>query len=170
MFPLSPAWTSLLTFAVFCSDDGTGEPGSGRGGAAHKLGPKANQGAINAGLRALDRSGKPCRRWGKGSFRLKTFTGAVWEIARWKAPEKTVVEEAAPDTESADVSANGSVKDNKDETQAKGDDKSDSKSGGATPNGVTNGDGGANGQDVEMQSVSSIPASSPAPPPVAAAS
>lgn len=93
----------------------------------------------------------------------------MWEIGRWKAPQKTVVEEAAPDTESADVSANGSAKENKDDTQAKGDDKSDSKSGGATPNGVSNGDAGANGQDVEMQSVSSIPASSPAPPAVAAA-
>lgn len=93
----------------------------------------------------------------------------MWEIARWKAPQKVVVEEAAPDTESAEVSANGSVKENKDEAPAKGDDKSDSKSGGATPNGVTNGDGGANGQDVEMQSASSVPASSPAPP-VAAAS
>ncbi|KAA8564968.1 hypothetical protein EYC84_010737 [Monilinia fructicola] len=46
-------------------DDGTIDPtgtnlrASNNGG--HKLGPKANQGAINAGLRALDRSGKPCR-------------------------------------------------------------------------------------------------------------
>jgi hypothetical protein len=38
-------------------------------GAANKLGPKANQGAINAGLRALDRSGKPCRKWNKGGLR-----------------------------------------------------------------------------------------------------
>lgn len=150
------------------SDDGTGEHATGRGGAAHKLGPKANQGAINAGLRALDRSGKPCRRWGKGAFRLRTFTGAMWEIPRWKAPQKTVVDEARPEGDSADVSASGSAKENKDDGPAKADDKSDSKSGGATPNGVTNGDGG-NGQDVEMQSVSSVPASSPAPP-VAAAS
>ncbi|KAL2110597.1 hypothetical protein VUR80DRAFT_971 [Thermomyces stellatus] len=151
-------------------DDGTGEPGPGRGTASHKLGPKANQGAINAGLRALDRSGKPCRRWGKGTFRLKTFTGAVWEIPRWKAPERTSTEEAGPGSESADVSASGSAKGNKDETQAKDDVKSDLKSGDATPNGVTNDDGGANGRDVEMQSVSSVPASSPAPAPVAAAS
>ncbi|CAD6499469.1 BgTH12-03585 [Blumeria graminis f. sp. triticale] len=50
-----------------------------------KLGPKANQGAINAGLRALDRSGKPCRRWGKGNLKLKSFTGVCWEIPRWEA-------------------------------------------------------------------------------------
>ena len=153
------------------SDDGTGEHATGRGAAAHKLGPKANQGAINAGLRALDRSGKPCRRWGKGAFRLRTFTGALWEIPRWKAPQNVAVEKAGPEADSADVSASGSGKENKDGAQAKGDDKSDSKSSGATPNGlgVTNGDG-ASGQDVEMQSVSSMPASSPAPAPVAAAS
>src|SRR5579875_2574532 len=29
---------------------------------AHKLGPKANQGAINEKLRALDRTNKPCRK------------------------------------------------------------------------------------------------------------
>ena len=57
-------------------------------GAGHKLGPKANQGAINAGLRALDRSGAPCRKWQKGGFTIKTFTGAVWEIPRWKAPSR----------------------------------------------------------------------------------
>lgn len=148
-------------------DDGTGEPVTGRGSAAHKLGPKANLGAINAGLRALDRSGKPCRKWQKGGFRLKTFTGAVWEIPRWKAPQKAVVEEK-PEGDSADVSATGSVKDNKDEAQAKTDDKSDSKSGAGTPNGVVNGDA-ASGQDVEMQSAPSIPESSPAPVPVAAA-
>ncbi|KAG9232301.1 INO80 complex, subunit Ies4 [Amylocarpus encephaloides] len=61
-------------------------------GTAHKLGPKANQGAINAGLRALDRSGKPCRKWQKGGFTLKSFTGIVWEIPRWKAPPRVKVE------------------------------------------------------------------------------
>ncbi|KAK7531173.1 INO80 complex, subunit Ies4 [Phyllosticta citricarpa] len=53
-----------------------------------KLGPKANQGAINAGLRALDRSGKPCRRWEKKGFQLKSFTGVSWEIPTWRAPSK----------------------------------------------------------------------------------
>ena len=58
----------------------------------HKLGPKANQGAINAGLRALDRTGKPCRKWEKKVFRLKSFTGITWEIPSWHAPKKSVVE------------------------------------------------------------------------------
>ncbi|KAL1979449.1 hypothetical protein VTN96DRAFT_5947 [Rasamsonia emersonii] len=53
----------------------------------HKLGPKANQGAINAGLRALDRSGTPCRRWERKPFQLKSFTGVVWELPTWRAPK-----------------------------------------------------------------------------------
>ncbi|KMP06163.1 hypothetical protein CIRG_05844 [Coccidioides immitis RMSCC 2394] len=40
----------------------------------HKLGPKANQGAINAGLRALDRTGKPCR--------------TAWQVRSWRAPPR----------------------------------------------------------------------------------
>ncbi|RDW62744.1 hypothetical protein BP5796_11046 [Coleophoma crateriformis] len=63
-------------------------PRAAAGTGAHKLGPKANQGAINAGLRALDRSGKPCRKWQKGGFVLKSFTGVVWEIPRWTAPPR----------------------------------------------------------------------------------
>ncbi|KAF2169312.1 hypothetical protein M409DRAFT_20538 [Zasmidium cellare ATCC 36951] len=55
---------------------------------AHKLGPKANTGAINAGLRALDRTGKPCRKWNKKPLQLKSFTGAVWGMASWGAPPK----------------------------------------------------------------------------------
>jgi hypothetical protein len=51
---------------------------------AHKLGPKANTGAINAGLRALDRTGKPCRRWEKKGLQLKSFTGTVWNMHMWK--------------------------------------------------------------------------------------
>lgn len=53
---------------------------------SHKLGPKANQGIINAGLRALDRTGKPCRKWDKTGFRIKSFTGRVWEISSWRSP------------------------------------------------------------------------------------
>ena len=52
---------------------------------APKLGPKANTGAINAGLRALDRSGRPCKRWVKRGLSLKSFTGVNWEIASWGA-------------------------------------------------------------------------------------
>lgn len=82
-------------------------------GTAHKLGPKANQGAINAGLRALDRSGKPCRKWQKGGFKVKSFTGVVWEIPRWKAPPKITVE-----SKPAEGSASGeSSKENKDNSQ-----------------------------------------------------
>ncbi|CAK3752119.1 INO80 complex subunit 4 [Lecanosticta acicola] len=55
---------------------------------AHKLGPKANTGAINAGLRALDRTGKPCRKWAKKGLQLKSFTGAIWSMPSWKAPPR----------------------------------------------------------------------------------
>jgi hypothetical protein len=53
---------------------------------AHRLGPKANTGAINAGLRALDRSGKPCRRWERKGVHIKSFTGTFWGMPTWKAP------------------------------------------------------------------------------------
>ncbi|KAG0646175.1 INO80 complex subunit 4 [Hyphodiscus hymeniophilus] len=82
-------------------------------GTAHKLGPKANQGAINAGLRALDRTGKPCRKWQKGGFKVKSFTGVTWEIPRWKAPPKISVE-----NKPAESSTSGdSSKENKDASQ-----------------------------------------------------
>lgn len=58
-----------------------------------KLGPRANQGAINAGLRALDRSGKPCRKWEKKGFVLKSFTGVQWDVPTWRAPKKLNVDE-----------------------------------------------------------------------------
>ncbi|KAK3370268.1 INO80 complex, subunit Ies4 [Podospora didyma] len=132
-------------------EDGTMEGGRGGGLAAHKLGPKANQGAINAGLRALDRSGKPCRKWAKGGFTLKSFTGVVWEIPRWTAPAKSRPESSVD--ESTPASAEGSSKENKeDNSQAKSD--------------VSN-----NGVDIEMQSTppSVAAANSPAPFPIAAA-
>ncbi|KAF2017515.1 hypothetical protein BU24DRAFT_151956 [Aaosphaeria arxii CBS 175.79] len=53
-----------------------------------KLGPKANQGAINAGLRALDRTGKPTRKWEKKGFQLRSFTGVSWDVPTWRAPKK----------------------------------------------------------------------------------
>lgn len=52
-----------------------------------KLGPKANTGAINDKLRALDRSGTPCKRWTKAGIKLKSFTGVQWEIPTWAAPK-----------------------------------------------------------------------------------
>lgn len=54
----------------------------------HKLGPKANTGAINAGLRALDRSGKPCRKWERKGVQIKSFTGMMWGMPSWKAPTR----------------------------------------------------------------------------------
>jgi hypothetical protein len=56
--------------------------------ASHKLGPKANTGAINAGLRALDRSGKPCRRWERKGIQLKSISGVAWTVGSWAAPLK----------------------------------------------------------------------------------
>ena len=56
------------------------------GGHGSKLGPKANTGAINDKLRALDRSGKPCKRWAKAGFTLKSFTGVQWAVPAWSAP------------------------------------------------------------------------------------
>ncbi|KAL1997839.1 hypothetical protein VTN02DRAFT_630 [Thermoascus thermophilus] len=83
---------------------------------AHKLGPKANQGAINAGLRALDRTGTPCRRWERKPFQLKSFTGVVWQIPTWRAPKPQKTEEngeakegaTTVDTGDSDSKANAS--------------------------------------------------------------
>ncbi|EMR10909.1 hypothetical protein PNEG_01055 [Pneumocystis murina B123] len=49
-----------------------------------RLGPKANTGAINAGLRALDRSGKPCKRWYKRMITIDCINGIQWETNGWK--------------------------------------------------------------------------------------
>ncbi|KAF7953176.1 hypothetical protein EAE96_006391 [Botrytis aclada] len=98
-------------------DDGTLAPNgttprAPNGNSSHRLGPKANQGAINAGLRALDRSGKPCRKWEKRSFIIKTFTGIPIEIPRWRAPPKVTVN---PSTEGS--STGDSSKENKENSQ-----------------------------------------------------
>jgi hypothetical protein len=51
-----------------------------------KLGPKANMGIINQNLRALDRTGKfKCRKWQKKGFKIRSFTGVVWEVPSYKA-------------------------------------------------------------------------------------
>ncbi|KAM0281569.1 hypothetical protein ACHAQH_003438 [Verticillium albo-atrum] len=135
-------------------EDGTIDPNStGRGGgAAHKLGPKANQGAINAGLRALDRSGKPCRKWARGGFTMKSFTGVVWEIPRWTAPPHIVVQ---PSDDSNAASADSSSKENK---EVNGEPKSDANS--AIPNSNTN---SAVGAEVNSGPGSVVNPSSPAP-------
>ncbi|KAL2131099.1 hypothetical protein VTI74DRAFT_5551 [Chaetomium olivicolor] len=129
-------------------EDGTIE--GGRGSLApHKLGPKANQGAINAGLRALDRSGKPCRKWTRGGFTLKSFTGVVWEIPRWTAPPKPRPESSADGSTPASDSSN---KENKEDSNSQM--KSEASN---------------NGGDIEMQSAPSLAENSPAPVPIAAA-
>lgn len=130
--------TSLL------SEDGSAAPVTST--AAHKLGPKANQGAINAGLRALDRTGKPCRKWQKGGFTVKSFTGTIWEIPRWKAPPKLTV-----NGEIGSSSSGNSSKENKESSQGKSEQNSTSAA------------------EVDAKSAQSIPASSPAPLPVAIA-
>ena len=85
---------------------GTSGPGAST---SHKLGPKANQGAINAGLRALDRTGKPCRKWEKTGFRVKSFTGRMWEIPSWKAPTAKAF---GSEAESGQVTPNSQSKEN----------------------------------------------------------
>lgn len=105
----------------------------------HKLGPKANQGAINAGLRALDRSGKPCRKWQKSSFKIRSFTGTEWEIPRWAAPPKVTIKGEPDESSSA-----SSSKENKESTHVDSE-KSNSA------------------MDIEMGSTASMPPSSPAP-------
>ena len=133
------------------SEDGTMEGGRSSLG-PHKLGPKANQGAINAGLRALDRSGKPCRKWTKGGFTLKSFTGVVWEIPRWTAPPRSRPESSVDGSTPASAADSSSKENNNKE------DDSQVKS-----------EASNNGGDVEMQSAPSVAADpSPAPAPAPA--
>jgi len=58
----------------------TAAPSGGRNG------PRGLAGAVNAGLRALDRTGKPCRRWDKKGFSVKSFTGVGWALGSWSSP------------------------------------------------------------------------------------
>lgn len=138
------------------SEDGTIDHAAVARMQAAKLGPKANQGAINAGLRALDRSGKPCRKWARGGFKLKSFTGVVWEIHRWGAPPRKSGEEDNEESGAASASAdNSSSKEN--------------KANGQEENSASANNSNAGG-DVEMNSVPSVNASSPAPIAISAAS
>lgn len=144
-------------------EDGTIDPNARTPAGAHKLGPKANQGAINAGLRALDRSGAPCRKWNRGGFRLKSFTGVVWEISRWTAPPKSASQPASD--ESATASAENSTKENPETQESK-----ESKPELALPKSDVNSTtaNSAVDVDVEMNSgpPSAVAASSPAPTPM----
>lgn len=74
---------------------GGGDPGSGAGTPAPtttdqkeraKPGPKANPGGINAGLRALDRTGKRTRRWQRVQYPVKTCSGYTFYTTTWIAP------------------------------------------------------------------------------------
>ncbi|KAI5858814.1 INO80 complex subunit Ies4-domain-containing protein [Tricharina praecox] len=78
--------------------------------AGSKLGPKANTGAINDKLRALDRSGKPCKRWTKAGFQLKSFTGIQWTVPTWAAPkQQQQIDENGTASAALSVSENASV-------------------------------------------------------------
>ena len=57
---------------------------------APKINPKASAGAINANLRALDRTGKPCRRWQKAGFTVKSFTGVMWTSGAWASKKRVM--------------------------------------------------------------------------------
>ncbi|KAF3913986.1 hypothetical protein ABW21_db0208238 [Orbilia brochopaga] len=65
-------------------DDGTSLPPS-------RLGPKSSGGAINAGLRALDRSGSPCKKWSKAPFTLKSFTGFKFTVKAYGSPAAPMI-------------------------------------------------------------------------------
>ncbi|KAB8228134.1 hypothetical protein ETB97_009937 [Aspergillus alliaceus] len=94
-------------------DDGFSEPV--KMATSHRLGPKANTGAINAGLRALDRSGAPCRKWERKALQLKSFTGIQWHLPTWRAPrpQKTEnngeIKESVLETGDSDSKANQSA-------------------------------------------------------------
>ena len=73
------------------------KPGSKRNAAQMEAGssaatppkqPKANLGAINERLRALDRSGTKCRRWEKKGFQVRSFTGVMWQVPTYQPGRK----------------------------------------------------------------------------------
>ncbi|KAK5095855.1 hypothetical protein LTR70_003174 [Exophiala xenobiotica] len=74
----------------------------------HKLGPKANTGFINANLRALDRTGTPCRKWARKGLQLKSFTGHVWELSSWRGSETSALANGTSDSSNKDVSMQSS--------------------------------------------------------------
>jgi hypothetical protein len=123
--------TNLLNREDGTIDNSGRVPGPGPT-TTHKLGPKASLGAINAGLRALDRTGKPCRRWERRPLQLKSFTGVVWQLPTWRTPNTKKIEEpsegkgATTPTGESDSKANNSV-------SAVGSEKSNSGDGDVTP-------------------------------------
>jgi hypothetical protein len=67
---------------------------------APKLNPKANQGAINANLRALDRSGAACRKWVRTGFKVKSFTGVLWDTGAWSSSKRASTVDLSGDAKS----------------------------------------------------------------------
>ncbi|KYG45679.1 hypothetical protein M433DRAFT_45170, partial [Acidomyces richmondensis BFW] len=95
---------------------------------AHRLGPKANTGNINANLRALDLTGRPCRRWERKPLQIKSFTGTVWGMRSWKAPRR---EESFPGDVKSDSTGSSELKPN--ESSAVASERSNSNMGHGEP-------------------------------------
>ena len=74
-----------------------------------RLGPKANTGFINANLRALDRTGTPCRKWQRKGFSVKSFTGVSWELPSWKGSANSALINGS-DSSTKDVSMSSDQK------------------------------------------------------------
>lgn len=78
---LSAKGSSLARNSLKKADVGSspapGTPQSHTGGAR-------SMAAVNASLRALDKSGKPCRRWVKDQINIKSFTGVEYTLVSWK--------------------------------------------------------------------------------------
>ncbi|KAI9771166.1 MAG: hypothetical protein M1840_002517 [Geoglossum simile] len=110
----------------------------------HKLGPKANQGAINAGLRALDRTGKPCRKWIKKGLQIKSFTGVTWQLPTWRAPKSIKIDGDRGTSGDSSLNVDSDGKENKCSSGVNSEGKSSSTG------------------DVEMGGAGSIQGSSPA--------
>ncbi|ANB13406.1 hypothetical protein AWJ20_1696 [Sugiyamaella lignohabitans] len=82
-------------------DDHVGTPKpSGSGGP----GPKTAMAATVAGVKALDRSGKPCRRWTKKEVQISSFTGVRYALGVWTGE---------PDKDMSDKDKTGDAKSNK---------------------------------------------------------
>ena len=86
---LSLDLSTLAKLYSHMEDDGASEPAKTptSAGAGQRLGPKVNTDAINAGLRALDRPGAPCRRWEREILQLKSFTGVLGQLPSWRSPK-----------------------------------------------------------------------------------
>jgi hypothetical protein len=65
---------------------GAGTPVPGAEKERAKPGPKANPGGINAGLRALDRSGRATRRWQRVKYPVTTLAGYTFHTTTWISP------------------------------------------------------------------------------------